>query len=125
MKPGFDVMVLAPHPDDAEMACAGTILQVVAAGGRVAVVDMTRGEMGTRGSAETRDQECEAATRLLGIEHRANLGLPDAFLRDDDESLAAVVAGSMQGPALNPARARPGLTRGIGLEFPQPGQEGP
>ena len=62
MKADFDVMVLAPHPDDAEMACAGTILQVVAAGGRVAVVDMTRGEMGTRGSAETRDQECEAAT---------------------------------------------------------------
>lgn len=91
MKPGFDVMVLAPHPDDAEMACAGVLLQLVAAGRRVCVVDLTRGEMGTRGAAETRAQECDAATRMLGIEHRRNLGLPDAMLRDDDASLDRVV----------------------------------
>jgi len=91
MKPGFDVMVLAPHPDDAEMACAGVLLQLVAAKRRVCVVDMTRGEMGTRGDVETRAKECNAATSMLGIEHRQNLGLPDAMLRDDDVSLSAVV----------------------------------
>lgn len=92
MKPGFDVMVLGAHPDDAEMACGGVLLQLVAAGRRVCVVDMTRGEMGTRGDAETRARECHAATRMLGIEHRRNLGLPDGMLRDDNASLDAVVA---------------------------------
>jgi N-acetylglucosamine malate deacetylase 1 len=91
MKPGFDVMVLAPHPDDAEMACGGVLLQLVAAGRRVCIVDMTRGEMGTRGDAETRARECDAATKMLGIEHRQNLGLPDAMLEDDDKSLTLVV----------------------------------
>ncbi len=91
MKPGFDVMVLAPHPDDAEMACGGVVLQMVGAGRRVCIVDMTRGEMGTRGDAETRARECSLATQMLGIEHRVNLGLPDAMLRDDEASLEVVV----------------------------------
>ncbi|MEE9127948.1 MAG: bacillithiol biosynthesis deacetylase BshB1 [Planctomycetota bacterium] len=91
MTPGFDVMVLAPHPDDAEIACAGVLLQLVAAGRRTCVVDLTRGEMGSRGDTETRAQECDAATGMLGIEHRRNLGLPDAMLRDDDDTLAQVV----------------------------------
>lgn len=86
----FDVMVLAPHPDDAEMACGGVLLQLVASR-RVCIVDMTRGEMGTLGDAATRTRESEAATKMLGIQHRRNLELPDAMLRDDETSLAAVV----------------------------------
>lgn len=86
-----DVMVLAPHPDDAEMSCGGTILALVDAGLRVAVIDMTRGEKSTRGDEETRRQECDAATAILGIQHRQNLELPDGAVRDDDTALAAVI----------------------------------
>lgn len=86
-----DVMVLAPHPDDAEMSCGGTILKLVAAGRRVAVVDMTAGEKATRGSVDERRAECAAATAVLGIHERTNLGLPDAELRDDDRCLTAVL----------------------------------
>ena len=84
-------MVLAPHPDDAELSCGGTVMRLVEAGHRVAIVDMTRGEMGTVGTPETRAEECEAATRVLGVHERRNLGLPDAFVRDDDDALRAVI----------------------------------
>jgi bacillithiol biosynthesis deacetylase BshB1 len=86
-----DVVVLAPHPDDAEMSCGGTILRLVAAGRRVAIVDATRGENASRGSPEVRRAECDAATAVLGVEVRLNLELPDAGVRDDDRALAAVV----------------------------------
>lgn len=91
MTGAVDVLVLAPHPDDAEMSCGGTILELVASGRRVAVVDMTRGEKATRGSAEQRQRECDDASAVLGIHERVNLQLPDAELRDDDTCLAAVV----------------------------------
>lgn len=93
---GVDVMVLAPHPDDAEMSCGGTVLKLVAAGKRVAIVDMTRGEMASRGTAELRRAECEAATALLGVQQRLNLELPDAALRDDERALAAVIGALRQ-----------------------------
>ncbi len=86
-----DVMVLAPHPDDAEMSCAGTVLRLVGEGKRVAIVDMTRGEMGSRGTPEIRERECAAATTRLGVTERINLELPDAHLTDSDAELAAVV----------------------------------
>jgi bacillithiol biosynthesis deacetylase BshB1 len=84
-------MVVAPHPDDAEISCGGTILALVARGARVAVVDMTRGERGTRGDEATRQAECAAATAALGLAERANLGLPDTAVRDDDEALSRLV----------------------------------
>ena len=87
----IDVLVLAPHPDDAEMSCGGTILRLVAAGKKVAVVDLTRGENATRGTPAQRQEECAAATAILGVQQRHNLALPDAGLRDDDAALAAVV----------------------------------
>lgn len=92
MNHDFDVLVLAAHPDDAEICCAGTILGLLAMGKRVAIVDMTEGEMGSRGTVETRRLECEAATRLLGVQERVNLRLPDANLRDDERCLEPVVA---------------------------------
>ena len=91
-----DVMVLAPHPDDAEMSCGGTIISLVDAGLSVVIVDMTRGEKATRGTEQTRQQECEAASTILGIRERRNLGLPDAEVRDDDTALAAVVGAVRQ-----------------------------
>ncbi|HLU38291.1 MAG TPA: bacillithiol biosynthesis deacetylase BshB1 [Planctomycetota bacterium] len=86
-----DVLVLAPHPDDAEIACGGTILQLTRAGRRVVVVDFTRGEKGSRGDAATRAREAEAAAQVLGLAARENLGLPDTELRDDDAALRAVL----------------------------------
>ena len=92
MKPDLDVMVLAAHPDDAEICCAGTILGLLAAGRTVAIVDMTEGEKGSRGTVETRRAECAAATERLGVSARRNLQLPDAGLRDDEACLQPVVA---------------------------------
>ena len=91
MNHDFDVMVLAAHPDDAEICCAGTILSLLARGKRVAVVDMSEGEKGSRGSAETRRIECGVATKMLGVQERINLGLPDTALRDDKACLEPVV----------------------------------
>lgn len=86
-----DVLVIAPHPDDAEIAAAGTILLLARAGRRVVLADLTRGEMATRGTPATRAAEAEQAARLMGVAARENLGLPDTRLRDDDATLAALV----------------------------------
>ncbi len=74
----LDALVVAAHPDDAEISLGGTILKLVAAGRAVGVVDLTRGEMGTRGSAADRERETAAATRALALAWRGNLELPDA-----------------------------------------------
>ncbi|MCA8955047.1 MAG: bacillithiol biosynthesis deacetylase BshB1 [Planctomycetes bacterium] len=87
----LDVLVLAAHPDDAEIGCGGTLLALRAAGRRFGIADMTEGEKGTAGTVESRRTECAAATRLLGDPPRINLKLPDTALRDDDQALAAVV----------------------------------
>lgn len=73
----LDVLVIAAHPDDAEISAGGTILRLVDAGARVGVLDITRGEMGTRGTREDRAAEAERATELLGLTWRGNLDQPD------------------------------------------------
>ncbi len=86
----LDVLVLAAHPDDAEISLGGTILRLVDAGRKVGVVDLTRGEMGTRGSPEDRKRETEAATKLLGLALRRNLELPDGRVPVDLETREAL-----------------------------------
>jgi bacillithiol biosynthesis deacetylase BshB1 len=86
-----DVLVLAAHPDDAEIGCGGTILRLTAAGRRVAVVDATRGEAATRGSPELRAAEADAASALLGLCARENLGLPDGRIEAGEAATAQVV----------------------------------
>lgn len=88
---GTDAMVLGAHPDDAEIGCGGTILQLVDAGRRVVIVDATRGERGTLGTAEDRSAECAAATARLGVAGRHNLELPDTELAADAESTLRLV----------------------------------
>ena len=73
----LDVLVLAAHPDDAEISLGGTILKLLDQGRRVGICDVTRGEMGTRGTDATRAREAEQATHTLGLSARFNLGLPD------------------------------------------------
>ncbi len=85
-------LFLGPHPDDVEIAAGGTVLRLIAAGKSVAIVDVTRGEMGSRGSAGERAREAAAAAAALGVQQRHNLELPDTGVAVDDASIRAVVA---------------------------------
>ncbi|WP_428330237.1 bacillithiol biosynthesis deacetylase BshB1 [Mucilaginibacter sp.] len=78
----LDILVLSVHPDDAELGCAGTVLKHIALGHKVGIVDLTRGELGTRGSAEIRDKEAAESARILGLSIRENLGIPDGFFEN-------------------------------------------
>lgn len=86
----LDLLAIAAHPDDVELTCGGTVLKMAQRGYKVGILDLTKGEMGTRGTAEIRLREAAAAARLLGVRYRANLGLPDAHLELNDESKLAV-----------------------------------
>ncbi len=81
----LDILVLAAHPDDAELGCGGTIAKHVTLGHRVGVVDFTRGELGTRGTVETRDAEAAASSALLGLSIRENLNFRDGFYMNDEQ----------------------------------------
>ena len=87
-----DVLAFGAHPDDVELSAGGTLAKLAAAGKRCAVVDLTRGELGTRGTAETRDQEASHAADILGLVHRENLALADGFFSEDEASLRAVIS---------------------------------
>ena len=88
----LDILVLSVHPDDAELGCAGTILKHIALSKKVGIVDLTRGELGTRGTAEIRAQEAAASAQILGLAVRENLGLPDGFFQNDKEHQLKVIA---------------------------------
>jgi len=87
----LDILVLAAHPDDAELGCGGTIASHVAMGYKVGVVDFTRGELGTRGTPEIRDQEAAASAKILGLSARVNLGLRDGFFQNKPEDQVKVI----------------------------------
>lgn len=80
----LDILVLAAHPDDAELSCSGTILKHLAAGKKVGLVDLTRGELGTRGSADLRDDEAAESSRIMGLTVRENLRMRDGFFANDE-----------------------------------------
>jgi bacillithiol biosynthesis deacetylase BshB1 len=90
----LDVLAIAAHPDDTELCCAGTLARLAAQGLRCGVLDLTRGEMGTRGTPELRHKEAEDAARILGLTSRMNLSLPDNGLinsrEHQDEIIRAV-----------------------------------
>lgn len=79
----LDLLAFAAHPDDTELSCAGTLASHISMGMKVGVVDLTRGEMGTRGTAEIRDQEARKSAEVLGLSVRENLGFEDALFTDD------------------------------------------
>lgn len=87
----LDLLVIAVHPDDAELGCAGTILSLVAQGKKVGIVDLTRGELGTRGTPEIRLQEAEAAAQILGLSARENMRFRDGFFQNDEEHQRALM----------------------------------
>ncbi len=87
----LDALAIAAHPDDVEFSCGGTLLKLVSLGYQVGILDMARGEMGTRGSAEVRAQEAEEAAALLGVAVRDNLELPDGHIWLNEESRVRLV----------------------------------
>lgn len=90
-----DILAFGAHPDDVELGCAGTLLKARAQGYRTAIVDLTRGEMASRGTVEERDQESARASMLLGVEKRRNLNLGDGRLMDTPEN-RDIVAGEIR-----------------------------
>ena len=81
----LDILVFGAHPDDVELGCGGTIIKEVQRGKRVGIIDLTRGELGTRGTAESRDEETKKATKILGVSIRENMNFKDGFFKDDEE----------------------------------------
>ena len=75
----IDILAIGAHPDDVELGCAGTIAKEISKGKKIGIVDLTRGELGTRGDAKTRDTESNDAANLLGVEFRENLNFSDCF----------------------------------------------
>lgn len=86
-----DILVITAHPDDAELSCGGTIISAVAQGKTVTALDLTRGELGTRGTPETRAEEAAAAAAIMGLSARDNALLPDGFLANTRDQQMAVL----------------------------------
>lgn len=80
----LDILAFGAHPDDVELGCGATIAKEISLGKKVGIVDLTRGELGTRGSAEIRDEEASAAAKILGVEVRENLRFRDGFFVNDE-----------------------------------------
>lgn len=87
----LDLLVMTVHPDDAELGAGGTIAKYIAEGKTVGMIDLTRGELGTRGTAEIRAQEASRAAEILGVQVRENLGLRDGFFANDEENQLAII----------------------------------
>ena len=91
MSEQVDLLAIAAHRDDVELTCGGTLARAVRAGHRVGILDLTQGEMGTRGDAATRAAEAECAAQTLGVALRVNAKMPDAHLTNDEASRTQVV----------------------------------
>jgi bacillithiol biosynthesis deacetylase BshB1 len=80
----LDILAFGAHPDDVELGCSGTIAKEISLGKKVGIIDLTRGELGTRGSVEIRNQEAAAAAKILGVSIRENLDMRDGFFVNDE-----------------------------------------
>ena len=80
----LDILAFGAHPDDVELGCSGTIAKEISLGKKVGIIDLTRGELGTRGSVEIRNQEAAAAAKILGVSVRENLDMRDGFFVNDE-----------------------------------------
>lgn len=87
----LDILVFGAHPDDAELSCGATIAKEIAFGRKVGIIDLTRGELGTRGSAELRDKEAAEAAAILGVQVRENLKFRDGFFANDETHQMEVI----------------------------------
>jgi len=87
----IDVLAFAAHPDDIELSCAGLLLKLKKQGQRIGIIDLTRGELGTRGSADIRAQEAKKAAEILNLDIRENATLTDGDLKSDNASRGVVI----------------------------------
>ncbi len=87
----LDILVLAAHPDDAELGCSGTLIKQAKLGYKTGVVDFTKGELGTRGTVKTREEESGNASKIMGLSARENLGFRDGYFKVDEEHLHEVI----------------------------------
>ena len=87
----LDILAFGAHPDDVELACAGTLMKSIAEGKKAGIIDLTRGELGTRGDADTRTIESTAAAKIMGVQLRENLDLKDAFFENNEETIKKVI----------------------------------
>ncbi len=88
----LDILAFGVHPDDVELGCAGTIMAAIDQGKKVGVVDLTRGELGTRGTPTTRTQEAAAAAKIMGVDVRENLDMADGFFANDEAHQRKIIA---------------------------------
>ena len=87
----LDILAFGAHPDDVELGCGATVAKEVALGKKVGIIDLTRGELGTRGTADLRDRESARAAQILGVAIRENLGFRDGFFQNDEAHQLEVV----------------------------------
>ena len=87
----IDILAFGAHPDDVEISCGGTLLRYADEGKHIAIVDLTRGELGTRGSGDLRMEECKAASQILGLVDRVNLGMADGFFEENEDHLHQII----------------------------------
>lgn len=87
----LDILAIGAHPDDVELGCGATLAKEIHSGKKVGILDLTRGELGTRGSAEIREKEASQAAKVLGVAFRLNLALADGFFVNDKESQLEIV----------------------------------
>jgi bacillithiol biosynthesis deacetylase BshB1 len=87
----LDLLAFGVHPDDIELSCAGTILVEKKKGNKVGIIDLTRGELGTRGTAQTREEEAADSAKILGVDVRENLEMADAFFRNDEANQRKII----------------------------------
>jgi bacillithiol biosynthesis deacetylase BshB1 len=80
----LDILAFGAHPDDVELGCSGTLAKEISLGKKAGIIDLTRGELGTRGSVEIRNQEAAAAAKILGVSVRENLDMRDGFFVNDE-----------------------------------------
>lgn len=87
----LDLLAFGVHPDDIELSCAGTLLMEKRNHKKVGIIDLTRGELGTRGTAETREEEAKNSAKILGVDIRENLGMADAFFQNNEENQRKII----------------------------------
>ena len=86
----LDILAITAHPDDVELSCCGTLLHQIDLGHTVGLVDLTRGELGTRGTPALREKEANEAARKMGAKIRINLGMPDGFFTHNKDNLLKI-----------------------------------
>ena len=87
----LDILAVGVHPDDVELGCSGTIINAIAEGKKVGIIDLTQGELGTRGTIETRYAEATAAAKVMGVSARENLKMDDGFFKHDKKNIREVI----------------------------------